>query len=287
MTKLLWCLALLVATNVLVGPLGLGWLVWRVSPLGLNQTYGADAAALLLVVPTTVLAAWTWQRGRRLAAPLALGVGLATLYYAVAETLGGDYYRYPGNSERFFPLFLALIVLSWLVAAGAWARLDAAPPPLPGWLARGFAVLLLLGAGLIGLAWSLQLIGIAVTGTVGPEFLDSPSAFWTIRIVDLGFIVPLCLMTGLGLWHGRAWARRATFGLAAFMTLQAAAVLLMGIVMLWRHDPTASPALVSGLAPITLGLIVGTLLLLRSYTTPPASPSADQSCGDRQWHPQQ
>lgn len=51
------------AANVLLGPLGLGLIEWRVSVNGLNQTYGADAASLLLVVPAALAAAWRW-RGR-------------------------------------------------------------------------------------------------------------------------------------------------------------------------------------------------------------------------------
>ena len=39
-------------------------------------------------------------------------------------------------------------------------------------------------------------------------------------------------------------ARKVAYGLASFLTLQVAAVLAMGVVMLWRQDPTASPALV-------------------------------------------
>lgn len=265
MIIMLLLLAVALATNVLLGPLGLGVIDWRVSANGLNQTYGADAASLLLVVPTTLIAAWCWWRGRRLGAPLALGAGLATLYYAVAETLGGDYLRYDGNNERFFLLFLALIILSWTTAARAWAALDLDPPRPPVWLARGFAIVLTLGGGLIGLAWLAQLLTIARTGNVGPEYLESPSAFWTIRIVDLGFIVPICLATSVGLWRSNALAIRAAYGVAAFMTLQAAAVLAMGGVMLWRHDPTASPALVYALTPITLALAACTLALFHSY----------------------
>jgi hypothetical protein len=258
-------LAIGLAANVLLGPLGLGLLDWRVSPNGLNQTYGADAASLLLVVPSALVAAWLWRRGHRLAGPLTLGVGLATLYYAVAETLGGDYLRYPGNNERFFPLFLLLIILGWTTAARAWAALDAAQARPSRRLARGFAAVLALGGGVIGLAWLAQLLAITATGIVGPEYTDSPSAFWTIRIVDLGFLVPICLATGVGLWRGNATAIKAAYGVAAFMTLQAAAVLAMGGVMLWRHDPTASPALVTALTPITLALAVCTVALLNSY----------------------
>jgi len=255
-------LALSLVVNVLLGPLGLGVLVWRVSANGLNQTYGADAAILLLIAPAALAAAWLWWRRARLAAPLALGAGLAALYYGIAEVLGPDYSRYPGNNERYFPLFLAVIILGWTSAARAWAALDAVPPRPPVWLARVLAVTLLLGAALIGGAWSAQLLAIA-------EYLDAPSAFWTIRIVDLGFLVPICLGVGVGLWRGSAIASKAAYGVVAFMALQAAAVLAMGGVMLWHDDPAASAALLYALAPITLALAACTVALLRSYAGGP------------------
>lgn len=265
MPGMLVLLAVALSANVLLGPLGIGLLEWRVSANGLNQTYGADAASLLLVVPAMLAAAWLWRVGHRLAAPLALGVGLATLYYAVAETLGGDYLRYPGNNERFFLLFLALIVLSWPIAVRAWSALDAEPPVPARWLLRGFGTLSILAGALLGLAWTAQLVPIAVTGVVGPEYLDSPSAFWTIRIVDLGFITPICLWTGIGLWRGNAAAIKAAYGLASFLTLQGFSVLAMGLVMLWRADPTASLAFVYVLAPIAVGVAVLSARLLGSY----------------------
>src|SRR5579864_7658120 len=225
------------AANVLLGPLGAGVIQWHVSAIGINQTYGADAVSLVLVAPTAFIAGLLWRAGHRLAAPLALGVGLVTLYYAVAETLGGDYVRYPGNSERFFLLFLALIILSWIIALRAWISLDPQPPRPPFWLRRTFAVVTILGGGFLGLAWTAQLVPIALTGAVGPEYLDSPSAFWTIRIVDLGFIVPAAVWTGYGLWQDRSSAIKAAYAMASFLTMQGTSVFAMGLVMLWRQDP--------------------------------------------------
>src|ERR687898_4516 len=91
---------------------------------GGGRAFGVMYSALLVLALASALAAvWLWWHGRRLAAPLSLGVGLATLYYAVASVLGPDYRRYEGNNERFFLLFLALIVLSWTLAARAWNAL--------------------------------------------------------------------------------------------------------------------------------------------------------------------
>jgi hypothetical protein len=265
MPSMLVLLAVGLTANVLLGPLGVGLLKWRVSPNGLNQTYGADGASLLLVVPAALVAARLWSVGHRLASPLALGVGLATVYYAIAETLGGDYLRYPGNNERFFLLFLMLITVSWMIAVRAWSSLDAEPPVPAGWLLRAFGTLSIVAGGLLGLAWIAQLVPIAVSGVVGPEYVDSPSAFWTIRIVDLGFIVPAAVWTGVGLWRQQATAIRAAYGLAAFLTLQGASVLAMGVIMLWRADPTATAAFVYILAPIVAALALLTVWLLRSY----------------------
>jgi len=91
--------------------------------------------------------------------------------------------------------------------------------------------------------------------------------------VDLGFIVPLALWAGVGLWRGRSTAIRAAYGLASFLTLQGASVLTMGVIMLARQDPTASPALVVALAPICLALAVLTARLLTSYVQ--GAPSGD------------
>ncbi len=262
-------IATLLAINVLLGPLGLGVIQWRVSAIGLNQTYGADGAVLVLVVPTTLAAAWLWQQRARLAPPLALGVGLATLYYAVASALGPDYTRYPGNNERFFLILLVLIGLSGTVAIQAWAALDRHPPVPATWLARSLGTVLIVGGTAIGLAWTKQLLDIAIAGSLtGADALayaDAPGAFWLVRVVDLGFIVPICLATGIGLWRGSPTAVKSAYGVAAFMTLQAASVLAMGIVMLWRQDPTATPVLVYVLVPVSVGLALFTARLLASY----------------------
>ena len=242
----------------------------RPTKISLTQWRATLAAVLpilfLVVTPAAVVAAVLWRARHRLAAPVALGVGLVTLYYAVAETLGGDYVRYAGNSERFFLLFLALITLSWIVAVRAWTSLDREPPRPPLWLSRIFALLLLLVAALLGLSWTAQLVPIAVTGALGPEYLDSPSAFWTIRIVDLGFIVPVAIWTGYGLWQGRGSAIKAAYALATFLTMQGASVFAMGLVMLWRQDPTASPAFFVALVPIVIAMTALTARLLASYS---------------------
>jgi hypothetical protein len=270
------------AAAALLGPLALGLIEWRISANSLNQTYGADGAALVLLAPASVAAAWLAWRRRPVAAPLAFGLGLASLYYGVASVLGADYVQYEGNNERFFLLFLAIIVLSWTVAVWGWSEMGGSSRQPARTLARATAIVFVAGGIAIASAWLVQLATIATNGGLiaaadVQAYRESPSAFWLVRIVDLGFIVPLAVVSGAGLWRGNAVAAQAATGIASFMTLQASAVLAMGVIMLIRSDPTATPALVVVLAPITLALAFLTVRLLLTYdraSLPEEAPSS-------------
>ncbi len=254
----------LIATAIL-GPLGFGVLVWRVSPSGLFQLYGAHIAELVLVVPAMLGAAWLWRRGHRVAPVLALGAAVYALYGSVQFVLFPDYTLYAGNNERFFPLFLLTVILAWIVAVRAWNALASAPPAYPRWLRRTFAVVVLATNGLVCLAWISQVLGIAFAGTLPPGYADAPAGFWLIRLVDLGAIVPISVATAIGVWSGQLLASRAAPGVASFLTLEVGAVLAMGLAQLWLRDPTASAGLVAALLPVFLALAATTALLLQSH----------------------
>jgi len=258
------------ALGAVLGPLLIGAIEWRISANSLNQTFGADGAALLLLAPTSIVAAWlAWHR-RPTAAPLAFGLGLAALYYGLASVLGAEYARYSGNNERFFLLYLLIVVLGWVASAWGWSTMGESPPRPSRRLARTAGLLFIVGGGLISAAWLIQLVVIAVDGSLSQAadalaYAESPTAFWVVRVVDLGFIAPLAIWSGIGLWLGWAGAAKAATGVAAFLTLQAAAVLAMGVVMIVRGDPTATPLLVAVLAPITVGIAAVTVRLLATY----------------------
>src|SRR5687768_3189810 len=118
MPLVLVSLAIALVATAALGPVGLGLLVWRVSPSGLIQLYGAHIAELLLVVPAALTAAWLWiragRRGSGVARALALGAGGYALYVSVQFVLFPDYSLYAGNNERFFLLFLASSILAWV-----------------------------------------------------------------------------------------------------------------------------------------------------------------------------
>ena len=68
-------LALGVAANSILGPVGLGLMRYRTSATTLNQLLGSDAAALFVVVPITVAAAVLAFRRHPVAPLVAVGIG--------------------------------------------------------------------------------------------------------------------------------------------------------------------------------------------------------------------
>ncbi len=90
---------------------------------------------------------------------------------------------YPGNSERFFLLYLGLFVLGGAIVFPAWAAIDADRLPTTsrsadrrlGWFLLVVAIFLEVGLHLQGLhdPWS--------TSPSAPEYLADPGLFWLVK----------------------------------------------------------------------------------------------------------
>lgn len=256
-------LGLGMAASSLLGPLLLGVIRFRITPSMENQLLGGDVISLVVVAPVAVVAGLLWLRAHPLAPPLALAPALYAVYTYLTNILVPDYIRYPGNNERFFPLFIALIVLGWLVAASAWTALEAAPPMgISGALRWTLTGLLLVMSSIIGLTWWQQ-IAVVMGGRLSPEYLEHPTAFWLIRTLDTAFIIPAALVTAIGLLRHRAVALRAAFGLAGLFACLGGSVAAMAGVMQLRQDPAASPVLLVIFLGLATLFAAVTVLLLR------------------------
>jgi hypothetical protein len=98
----------------------------------------------------------------------------------------------------------------------------------------------LLGAGLVVLA-----AAVAAVATLGPlvfdvlryrvappnyldamrdhpgtvQYLSSPTAFWLVKFMDLGIVVPAAIAVGVGALRRRPWARKPVYALLGGSTL--------------------------------------------------------------------
>jgi hypothetical protein len=254
-----------VATSSILGPLVLNVIRFRTSANIENQFIGGDVVSLGLVAPVAIVAGVLWLRDHRLAPALALAPALYAVYTYTSVVLGQEYGRYQGNVEKFFPLYAGLVAVAGVIAAAAWSQLGRAGLPVPSVrLRRGVAGLFVTFAALIALAWSRQ-IQLVVTGHPTTEYLEGPTLFWLIKLLDFGFVIPAMVVTGIGLLRAHPSAIKATYGLVGFLTCLAGSIAGMAVAMELKQDPSSQPAMIVILLPATAGLAALTASLLRSY----------------------
>jgi len=151
-------LAVGMAVAAALGPLVAGVIQYHVSEGATNQIRGGDVAVLLLAVPMSVAAGILLWRGHKAGSVLALGPAVYAAYMYSQLALGGDVFRYPGNSERFFLLFLAIFLLAGWIAMAAWKAIGQQElPPIStrlrrvfGWFALVVMFFLVMGLHLPG-----------------------------------------------------------------------------------------------------------------------------------------
>jgi len=274
LASMLVLLAAGVGTATVLGPLVVGAIDYRTSDTTLNQIMGGDLAGLALVVPVALMAALLVWRGHRAGPVLALAPALWATYMYAQLIVGQEYGQLPGNNEQFFPLLLGLFILGGAITIIAWHDID--PIRLPAVsrvLNRTTAIVLLVLA--VFLTVGLHVPGLADALSDQPtalEYTSSPTAFWIVKLMDLGIIVPAALAIGVGLLRHAPWARKASYALLGGYTLLGAAVTGMAIVMYANSDPDGTLTNVIAFTTFTIAIGALTAALYRPLFTAAAAP---------------
>jgi hypothetical protein len=105
------------------------------------------------------------------------------------------------------------------------------------------------------------------------QYLTSPTAFWLVKFMDLGIVVPAAVTVGIGTLRRRPWARKPIYAMLGAYTLIGASVTGMAITMAARHDPDASATTIVASTLMAALLAAGTCYLYRPlfFRRPPAS----------------
>lgn len=233
-----------VAAISVLGPLLLGALEYRTSEAVESQVLGGDAAALVVVAPVALVAAWLVWRRHPAGPVLALAPALFAAYMHTQLGIGSEWAAYDGNHERFFPLFLAVFIVAAVVSVVAWNRVDADSLPVLSKGARQSIASALVAASLF-LVFGLHLrnyLEVFQGEPLPQEYLDGPTAFWIVKWMDLGIIAPLAIATAAGLLRGAAWAHKTAFAVVGPYALLSTAVAGMAIVMQVNDEAGASMA---------------------------------------------
>lgn len=232
------------AVTALLGPLVGGVIEYHASQGAVNQIMGGDIVALFLVAPVSVLAGVLALRGHRAARVLALGPSVFAMYTYTQLALGADLDRYPGNSERFFLLYLTLFILGGTIVLNAWTTItpDSLPPTSRsadrwlGWFLLVVATFLVVGLHLRGLVDALS------SSPSANDYLADPGPFWLVKFMDLGIVLPGMAAIAIGILRGSKWAFKAKYASVGWLALLGSAVAGMAIVMQLTGDPASTVA---------------------------------------------
>ncbi len=225
------------------------------------QMQANDLVMLVLGLPLLALSFRMSRRGSLRGHLLLTGTLGFILYTYITMCFGTAY-------NVFFLVYVALFSLSLFAFVLSMMAFDL--PSLPGRfserLPRGWiAGLLFFAAVFLALAWLGRIGATCAPGAV-PELENVTSMF--IQAMDLGIIVPLCVLGGLLLLRRQPWGYLlASVGMVKFLTL-GIAVSLMGLNMARVGVPVSlvEVGVFLALALVNVGF---TVVLLRSVREGP------------------
>jgi len=250
--------------NTVLGPLFTGLITYHYSESLINQAIAVDAVALAGAF-IAVVAGFLMIRGHRAGPVLALIPGTFTAYMSLQYVIGPDYLGLPGNNEQFFLLHLGLFVLALGVIRAAWAAVGRERPAPQSRDSDRRRIWVMLGvAGFIALGrWLPAVLDLMTGQPTSPDFLENPTAYLLIGVLDLGLVVPAAIVAAVGLARGAQSARTAAYAVIGWFALVPASVAAMSITMWLNDDPNADSATMALFVVAAVVFTAGAALLYR------------------------
>jgi hypothetical protein len=232
--------------------------MYRDPELVVDQSHGYDLANLIvaLVLELSILIAARGSLRARLIGIGALGcLAYSFVTYAFLIVL---------NSATL--LYIAVLAFAaWSFVFG-FTRIDTAETEavLRGRLARrttaGFLATL---AVLFGITWLSQIAAAELSGNLPAELAGIGWPMNPVYVLDLGFVLPLALVTAVGLARRRASAERIAVSFVVFVALLAMSILLMAGSSTLAGQPLQTPMVVIFATVLAVSTALAALALRR------------------------
>jgi len=244
-------LAIGIAANSILGPFVSGVVTYPFSDSVRNMTIGLDTVSLILVAPIGVLTARYVYWGKQIGFLAALSLSAYAMYTFVQFIMGPQYIEF----SPIVLLHLALFILSGFILVNAWHRIKG--NELPHFNRRKnkiSATILFLLAIFTSLSYIASIPQIFKGGTIPATYVEDPTVYWSIFLLDLGFVLPITIAVSVGLLKNRAFAQKAIFGMVGWYTLVVGSVAAMFVVMFLNGD--------SNVDGVTVLLLLSAFLLI-------------------------
>ena len=227
------------------------------------QGVGQDVANLPVVVVTLGCAALL----RRRASFAALSVWLGCLLYFVYAFA---IYAFAVHFTALFPGYVAVLGLSFHAVGATLGGLDVAAvtAPLRNRPGTQAASALLVAIGVLFAAmWLVEDLPHALGNT--PPASLTETALWTnpVHVLDLAFVLPAMIATGVLLRRGHPWALLLAPALLVFAVAMGVAILALFALSAVRGLTAAAPA-----AAVVGVIVVASAAVARQWLSPPATP---------------
>lgn len=263
LASLLFSLAALLAANSILGPFLTGTIEYRFSESLIYQGIGLDAVALVGAAPIAVAAALLVLRRHPAGPVVAFIPATFAAYMAPQYVVGPEYLTLAGNNEQFILLHLALLVLGVATILVAWRAVDRGwlPPASRRSDLRRSWVLWGVVAFIGGARWLPAIAELVAGDPTIPDYLENPTSFLLIGLLDLGLVVPAAVASAIALRKGVEWARTAAYAVIGWFALVPAAVAAMAVTMQVNGDPNASTGMTVVFAVAAVAFTAGAALL--------------------------
>ncbi len=250
------------ATLVLIaflGPVGQGIIQYRTSQSGIWQITGQDLANLVLIAPILLIGGILCLTGRTGSKYLLVLTPVTLMYTGLSIGIGQEWSNpaYSGNVEDYWWLFGILLVGGLILLLGSLSMFTEADAPYfkPEGL-RIYVVLMTVFFLLFAAMWISQIQQVISTGDLPDgSYKATPTAFWTIRYLDLGISIPLGFLALFLMLSKPKKAYSLLLLFFGFFITLGTAVDMMAIIQLLNGDTEAAKG----------GLVIFPILTAFSY----------------------
>lgn len=251
----------------LEGPLWLNHIKYKTAPLMYNQIIGQDLVNLFILSIVLIAGGITLFLRKRISKYLLIITPFYLIYFVLSYTLGIEWSSptYTGNSEHYTYHFLFVLVSSLIILLYS---LSVFPKNFrSSFNKKGliiYSILFTLFLLLFAFNWIKETNLVLETGKQ-LSYNIAPAGFWTIRFFDLGFSIPLGLISVYLLWTRPDQSYHIQLLFYGFFITMVIAVNSMALVMYLYNDPTFEFSVVIVFVVLFVIICSGFIYILKNY----------------------
>ncbi len=251
------------------GPLFLHNINYKTAQVINNQLVGQDIVNIFLLSPILIAGGVTLFLRKRISPYLLIITPLYLIYYVLGYTIGWEWssQEYSGNSQLYTFYFLFILISSLIILMYSLSI-------FPKYAKSNFkkigliiyTILFSLFLMIFASMWIKEIMEVISTGTARGYDI-APTAFWLVRIFDLGFSIPLGFISVYLLWVRPDKSYPIQFLFYGFFFTMVIAVNAMGFEMLINNDPTFMLRDLAVFLILAFIIISGFVYIIKNYKT--------------------